>query len=103
MPGFVSIEEAELLRQRASVQAFRQRHEAEYSRLVAAAKAFKLAHQELEEAKTAARALPINIPTVDLLDEVEREVRRELQQASAAPTTAQIEQTAGAGKKSKAA
>jgi hypothetical protein len=114
-PGaFIGIETAELWRQRATVDGFRAKHEAEYRALVESAVAVKRAHQLLDAAKAAIRSLPTVIATVDLLDQAERDARAILaaeqrldpKETTAMPTTAQLEQagsdTKAEGKKSKA-
>jgi hypothetical protein len=90
--GFVGIELAERLRQTATVATFRDRHEAEYQRLLRAVVGLKMAHQELEAAKQAAALVPSGLPIGDLLDGVEREARKQLNEAAASLTANQLAQ-----------
>jgi hypothetical protein len=90
--GFVDIATAERLRQQQTVATFREKHEAEYQRLVRASVGLKLAHQELEAAKRAAATLPTGLPIGDLLDGVERDARAQLKEAADRLTTNQLAQ-----------
>jgi hypothetical protein len=88
--GFVGIETAELLRQKATVSKFQADHPGEYRALVEATIALKRAHQTIEEAKAAARSVPAGVPLSDILDEAERDARAILKQPPEAPTAKQV-------------
>ncbi len=90
--GFVDIATAERLRQQQTVATFRERHEDAFQRLLRASVGLKLAHQELEDAKRNAAAMPSALPIGDLLDGVEREARAQLKEASERLTAAQLAQ-----------
>lgn len=90
--GFVSIETAERMRQNTSAAEFKDRHPAEYQRLLQATIGIKLAHQELTAAKVAAHSLPTGILMADVLDGIEREARKTLQEAADKATAQQLEQ-----------
>jgi hypothetical protein len=90
--GFVDIAMAERLRQQQTVAIFRERHEAEFQRLLRAVVGLKMAHQELEAAKQAAALVPSGLPIGDLLDGVEREARKLLSEGVVSLTANQLAQ-----------
>jgi hypothetical protein len=90
--GFVDIAMAERLRQQQTVAIFRDRHEAEYQRLLRAVVGLKNAHQELEAAKQSAALVPSGLPIGDLLDGVEREARKLLSEGVVSLTANQLAQ-----------
>jgi hypothetical protein len=90
--GFVDIATAERMRQQETVATFRARHEPEFQRLLKAAVGLKLAHRELDDAKHAAASQPSGLPIGDLLDGIEREARKQIQQLDDGLTIAQLAQ-----------